>query len=326
MIQMKPSKQSTAGQVVSAPCRIGDLELLSLISGEWLNGYCGRIARFNSLKPTLREVTSHLHQAVAPNSSAPAALIPAFSKAAGIDVLTVLLNHTMWPAIRATNRPSGPEILELLADPETRTVFSKPARREEWFCPACASEDMASLHFSFWRRDHQLPGSFRCNAHGCALSATERNSAIKHMPHELAVSNALPISGKARSLLNDLFAQRASDIANAINSGRLNLEVEDVATLLLARAAMRLELEADAVSPDDVKALLRRHVKSKWGQLALQYGSSQARDRFAFADRLLFGNYGAISGAAVAIVAAALFQSTDDAIAALTRLSTPIER
>lgn len=313
--------------MASAPRSIGDMDLPSLLPMEWLNGYCGRVARINSLKPQIRGIAQRLHKAgtqvTTGGSSAPAALIPAFAAAMGMDPLTVVLNHTTWPAILATNRPSRSEILTRLLAADTRHIFSRPARREEWFCPGCAQEDLKSLPFSFWRRDHQLPGSFRCDIHHCALLAVERDQAVKAMPHELVDSKALPISKVAQALLGDQYAERASGIASAINGGTLNLQVNDVADLLLAHAATRLKLAAEEVSPEDIKALLRQQVNAQWVGLALQYGSSQARDRFAYVDRLLFGNYGAMSGAAVAIVAAALFASADDAVEALTPISMP---
>jgi hypothetical protein len=313
--------------MASQPTAVGDLNLPSLLTTEWLIGYCGRVARINGLKPQIRGIAQRLHKAgpqvATGGSSAPAALIPAFASAVAMDPLTVVLNHTTWPAILATNRPSRSEILARLLAPDTRHIFSRPARREEWFCPACAREDLRSLPFSFWRRDHQLPGSFRCGIHHCALVAVERGQAVKFMPDQLVDSKALPISEVAQGLLDDQYAERASVIANAINGGTLNLEVDEVADLLLAHAGTRLKPSAEEISPEDIRALLREQVNSEWVGLALQYGSSQARDRFAYVDRLLFGNYGAISGAAVAIVAAALFASSDDAVEAMTPISKP---
>lgn len=316
--------QAATGAVLE-PCRIGNLDLLSLQPGEWLDGYCGRLARINGLKPNLREVTRQLHKAVAPNSSEPAALIPALSRAAGLDSLTLVLDRTTWPAILATNRPSGPEIRHRLSDPNFRKVFSRPARREEWFCPDCASDDFKSRRFSVWRREHQLPGSFRCSVHARALVAMDRGTAVGAMPSELGGRKPLPISRVAQNLVDDPFAQRASAISNAVSSGTLNLEVEDVAGLLLMQAATRLSVAEDEVTSEQVKALLTRQVNPDWVTLALQYGSSQARNRFAYVDRLLFGNFGATSGAAVAITAAALFDSANAAIQALMPLSQPFD-
>lgn len=47
-------------------------------------------------------------------------------------------------------------------------------------CPRCASDDAIELGFSYFRRQHQIPGIYQCAIHGSPLIAPTENSTVQN--------------------------------------------------------------------------------------------------------------------------------------------------
>lgn len=62
---------------------------------------------------------------------------------------------------------------------EWRTLSHK----NKW-CPHCAQSDRDRYGFSYWRRDHQVPGQLFCETHHCVLQGIESDDAFLLFPHE----------------------------------------------------------------------------------------------------------------------------------------------
>lgn len=50
------------------------------------------------------------------------------------------------------------------------------------FCNKCVDDDLLRFGFSYWRRDHQLPGSFWCQHHQTKLRSTQTNTSYFNSP------------------------------------------------------------------------------------------------------------------------------------------------
>lgn len=56
--------------------------------------------------------------------------------------------------------------------------------RTVWGCAACMQEDVERLSFSYWRRDHQVPGRIVCRAHGSPLMAIRETQVLPGGPSQ----------------------------------------------------------------------------------------------------------------------------------------------
>jgi hypothetical protein len=65
------------------------------------------------------------------------------------------------------------------------TVWLELRRSRLALCSDCIKGDLRDLHFSFWRRSHQVPGQFHCQRHKTELLFVARPIFLKSKPDEL---------------------------------------------------------------------------------------------------------------------------------------------
>lgn len=83
------------------------------------------------------------------------------------------------------------------------------------YCAQCVREDIANTGYSYWRRQHQLPGMLWCQKHGDQLMIARSMQAFDHCPHEVMNSYVDPrVSGcsdEQRSIL-DKYCRMVSEV------------------------------------------------------------------------------------------------------------------
>lgn len=179
-----------------------------LYPDEWISGYRGHLTYIygdptvlgHSIDPTpggngKKPHPNAKNQAVAPRGEATLTSLvlgrlPFVSQAAAVaqmDVQDVIWLHSLAP-------------FHLLLKPEQRAVndgagghvrmspygteIMKIARPHGFICAHCIQEDLGFWGGSYWRRSHQLPGTYFCGKHGTALHKANRGYAELMPPNE----------------------------------------------------------------------------------------------------------------------------------------------
>lgn len=179
-----------------------------LYPDEWISGYRGHLTYIygdptvldHSFEPTPGGIgkkprPNAQNQAVAPREKVPLTLfllerLPFVSQAAVVaqmDVQDVIWLHSLAP-------------FHLLLKPEQRAIndaaggyvrmspygteIMKIARPHGFACAHCIQEDLGFWGGSYWRRSHQLPGTYFCSKHGTALHRANRGYAELMPPNE----------------------------------------------------------------------------------------------------------------------------------------------
>ena len=159
---------------------------LSIQPDELALSYRARLARFNGwTNATI--AARHLEDWVTQqrHSEERLSAVEVLAAVAGMDVTTFVRNHTMLPFQRAvvSTHETVPH-----GSAERRTLLAKRAycatRKNLYFCPTCAIEDIQANGSAYWRRSHQLPGMFCCLRHKTALKSILWTLEFMELPND----------------------------------------------------------------------------------------------------------------------------------------------
>jgi hypothetical protein len=200
-----------------------------LMPDEIIHGWRGRVAALNSLSK-IRQVESLLRlcaeETVTELGDDPD-FIECAAAALGVSRQELLRRHTLPPFFDALgelkqNKPGTKSAKHLRA--YLRQVPFRVDGKEALFCRQCAKEDLASRKYSYWRRNHHLPGVLCCSKHGTPLLSAGTHEAFDRCPHHFLDAQpkecAIPHDELARQILLR-YSQIAADIldcAPLINS------------------------------------------------------------------------------------------------------------
>lgn len=136
---------------------------VSPMPGEQVHGHWGRLMRLNS-----NVSVNQLFESGPIANNRPLAI--RIGEVCGMRSEDYIRLHTLIPYARAVSRvdqmfPHG----AAENDVATRRLAMLPPHRGWSVCVNCVDEDLKFWGFSYWRRDHQLPGVVSCAKHGVAL-------------------------------------------------------------------------------------------------------------------------------------------------------------
>ena len=157
-----------------------------LQDGELARGAIGRLRVFNDLPSYAVAVKCiRLKAGVEDESlSVPEAL----ASVMGTSLQALTTQYTMLPyaahaAVDGASRTQCP-----WPSPTLRRLGLALPRAHAYFCRSCVASDLVA-GYSYWRREHQLPGAYVCQLHGEPLLRTPDLSAFDDQPSE-AMANA----------------------------------------------------------------------------------------------------------------------------------------
>src|SRR5205814_3898108 len=157
-----------------------------LQEGELARGAIGRLRVFNDLPSYAVAVKCiRLKAGVEDESlSVPEAL----ASVMGTSLQALTTQYTMLPytahvAVDGASRTQCP-----WPSPTLRRLGLALPRAHAYFCRSCVAADLVA-GYSYWRREHQLPGAYVCQMHGEPLLRTPDLSAFDDQPVE-AMANA----------------------------------------------------------------------------------------------------------------------------------------
>ena len=152
-----------------------------LLPGEWLEGYLGRLAILNG-ESTRSSLEAALRSWLESEGRAPrrtTGLVPPVAVATWLPIGEISAGYTTWPALHATDRPTGNDFFVRRFEAQGWKSMFRRLRYHEWLCPDCVASDVSKCpFFSYWRRDHQLPGHLWCVKHSSPLMFLENESSF----------------------------------------------------------------------------------------------------------------------------------------------------
>lgn len=233
----------------------------------------------------------------------------------------LLMRHSLWPFSFAVDRPLSPQTVNQMAGTQAgRTSIMRAARPGAWMCRECVQEDMDFWGYSYWRRQHQLPGVLWCDKHGAHLAQVHLGAVIAGMPDHC---------WKESKLVN----ARLCELARGVDSIRRYLEIcqsilESAIPIRRADCAARLTVEAISSglctsAPGAGAAtfeLARATLPSEWLEEVFPKIDWQRRSKVTVMDGVFGYQLYAAPTAAIALAAALLFESSDDALRSLSNV------
>ncbi len=300
-----------------------------LLPEELLEGYRGRLRLLNGLRDgdAVVKALNGLLPGMAAYIGCPVAFTELVARHNSCPTYDVVMRHSMWPFTAAIDRPRDHRRIEALAETRAgRTAVMRGARSHAWLCRDCVREDLGFWHLSYWRRSHQLPGALWCEKHRSALGRVSLGAIQAGPPDHCAAEAEVPEPSLLESARDSSEVQRFLDICLGILEADIALERASCASILLRKA-----LESDVCGrPEDageaLTELSRRKLPIAWRREVSPKIDWNRGAVVATIEAVCRAQQYPPSTTAVALVAALLFASSDDALLALSRPNEAEER
>ncbi|RJG05263.1 hypothetical protein D3870_03840 [Noviherbaspirillum cavernae] len=166
------------------------LEICRPLPDEVIQGWRGRMRSVNCIGPKEKiEALIEAHaRSLDTNIPADADFFQHVASILHMPREQLIHQHTLTPFFNALeglklNKP-GTKSTRHREAVERHAPF-KLGGKHPRYCWQCAQEDLSSMGFSYWRREHQLPGALWCMEHHSLLSTVPRRDAFDQCPHEI---------------------------------------------------------------------------------------------------------------------------------------------
>lgn len=131
-------------------------------------------------------------------------------------------------------------------------------------CSSCVSKDLKNTHLSFWRRDHQLPGCFRCPEHGDLLRFVSCPPLLVFLPHEV-ITQACPADDAVVAYADNSVAARLTlALLWAVLNGAVIRTHVDTRHALLERAMAHVGINKIYATTVELSDRFRDQVPTAW--------------------------------------------------------------
>jgi TniQ len=292
------------------------MDISSAMPGEWAEGYMGRLARLNgetSRSKLKRALERHLLSRgvrVQPSHG----FIPLVAEVADLTIEEVIVGHTTWPVRRIVARPSGSVFFEELFTNNTQKGLLKRGREQNWLCPKCAT---AFGEFSYWHRNHQIPGQMHCQTDGTPLQYVERTPTLLEQPHELLARCHEPSASLRECVTGNANIAKATSILVALVEERVISSGATCLRVLNERAVARGFTADGSGRYPELRSQIATDFPAEWIAHSIPATSRTLPDRLGFVDLIFLADPSYASGIGLSIVIAALFDDSASAIDAL---------
>lgn len=291
---------------------------LSPFPEELDRGYLGRLMRFNGYSDAGDFIRYATKVSKLP-LSLPSEAIPlvALSAVAGKTTEEFTRFHTSLPFRRAiTNIRPDVAFGSLSCLSMLRSTTTRARQKLILFCNQCALEDLQFHGVSYWRRDHQITGQVWCPKHRVSLSFVTKQSEVLKSPYS--------IQARAPRIEEDLVEKA---IKNAAVNRFLNIAgglVHRKRSLIGAAASTELRVEAKkqglfSYGKRDADGLMSEFIRSsypeKWLEMIVPGLTTQFKKKaYEPLDGVLSFKTRMWPSMSYLLIAAALYESSDDAI------------
>lgn len=279
------------------------MDIFPLEQGELLVGYRGRLAAANNCQRP-----DQVHRLLAKHFPPPAdftgqGIVPGIANSLNIPQRHLLQEHTVYPLFAAFPDQAALE-------DESRSPFSdsystawlRMARPRIALCPTCAEQDMDTIHISYWRRAHQLPGLFHCPEHGTELLFMALPPLLSARPHELLQVAQHGPQDTVNSASDNPIARRCIALLQALFTLRQTASLQTIRKSLRTLAFSGLTKQQEGAVIGDVSQSIAQMIPAAWLTDLMPNSKGKRPDRLVFVVAALRSDTFALSAAAVALL------------------------
>lgn len=293
-----------------------------ILPDELLDGYLGRIARFNGYqsREDLRYPLAHEARKQKPSCHPLGHFTSSVSILLKKDVEELLSEHTLWSFSSAIERKRIGEEHHIDSKAQFSTYISLHEERTNLrLCPHCIEHDMDTLWCAYWRRSHQVPGRLVCPSHKVPLLLYKgQSSFIENSPYEAIKSAAIYDNVLVSDYLTNPIIQRSVAVIDHIIKEKIilkrNLYHESIVGALKAR---------------DIDFRIIDQYLHFWGDLIRSLGSSwmqnampgikkpEVTDTATVIRKIVLSPHISCTPTPVVLMAAMLFTSVEEVLSAI---------
>ena len=291
----------------------------TIFKDELLAGYRGRIALMNGLQSEKKvaQFLSAIHCGGYSQPHHTAAFIEgaAFVNSLGVDDL--LHRHSFYRMTRGfASNIAYSELVKKDRVTAARLSMRNLSQRAN-LCPMCAETDLATHHFSYWRKRHQLPGRYTCPDHKCDLLLFDDTCLMERMPHEAQnYVGSVKQAGPTHFTENPCI-RLALDILEKLNDLRVALDRDG------CMAAFQAELRAQGEDPSqprwfsEFSASIDAAFSLDWLRAAFSRGQFRVGTIRNFATACICDRSHTVSNLGMAVTLSMVFTTPDEALSAM---------
>lgn len=296
----------------------------SLFPDETALSYQGRLMRLNGISHPDDAVRKM--RALADRSEQPdphECLVERLARIAGMVPTQFVRHHTTLTYQRAFAYRKG-QAIHPHGSAATREVMRmtglRPIRHASYFCAQCTAEDLDFHGVTYWRRAHQMPGTFWCEKHGCPLHFVDTEAALLSPPGAFMAAGVPVEEQWVQRLQESPSINRFLAISADLVDRGTPWDERDVSQLIRQRAATKgLHTGRGRASKPRISELLRDQFEPVWLATVIPALDPSSSDQGSgqTIDRALYGKRQCVATEVYAAILAVLFESADDAMVAL---------
>jgi hypothetical protein len=294
---------------------------LSIQQGELAEAFLGRLARINGANSEAAIYSIMKNTFYQPEDKG--RKIPHFdylSRSLNVPLKNFVSQHTTIPFRRAIASYEG-KFAHGTYKNDSMLAYSgfRQTRKGSYFCRKCVSQDIRNFGFSYWRRDHQLPGVMSCHEHEYALNYTDKKEAFFFCPTEYLKTSKTIDPNWAASVHENIYVSRFLAISRTLIEQEFPFEVKKVRLVLREQAEMKAfstkngECERPLISDEILSLFPEDWLATVFPDLL----EKRPREKMHKSDGVVYLSTAASSVESYILASCVLFDSEDDAIQAL---------
>jgi hypothetical protein len=299
---------------------------------EFLSGYRGRLAATNELNSANKlnlalkrrlDTINHERSDHGTYDLLPSKVdfVELLAANVGVAAKKLLFTHGLGGlslAFRPINGSENDVVGPKFISPLTRLRNSKV-----WLCMDCIESDLASRQLSFWRRDHQVPGHYRCATHGCILRFIDCPLLLNKHPHEVSHLAQAPDSILIAHSDNSQSARITADFLSLLSLGSRVRCRRSARMALLDRAKLFCETTSSWIASGQLRNSIIEGNPSAWlTDINSQTNSAKKCNNFV---QFIIETDHLHAAGAYALIVGHLFTSISDVVCAIGLEQAPLE-
>ncbi|MCC4118621.1 TniQ family protein [Aromatoleum toluclasticum] len=284
-------------------------------------GYLGRVGRINGIQNERHCVSMITSWAgLAGRSRKKVPCVELLRRISEMTTKAFVCRHTMLPFRRGITscQPDMPH-----GDASSRTMLRasglRLARPGSYFCCECVAADQDFHGISYWRREHQIPGTLRCDKHSTPLCYVDDERSFYAAPSAF-LGNCRSISAeRAQRSSENPAVRRYLEICSGLLDRPIPFDVQVVSRALTGRACRSGLQRASSPRRTAATPLLSDVVLDAFGTdwIAQVFPDLVEKPRGEVMNRMdgvLYQGKSAFSVVPYVLAASVLFGSSDDAL------------
>lgn len=296
------------------PCELASSYARCLIA---LNGY----ADFKRGLTALRR-----HVFGEPTDQPAPTLIHTLARATGSPLDDFLRQHTLLPYVHAfsTHASAGEGKLGF-ADLAGAAPSGRQPKSGAHCCPKCVREDLDRWGFSFFRREHQLPGIDWCSKHRAPLVGHAYADPLRTSPDTLLASAPPDRTPQHSVFKNHSVIARYISLSEALLSLRVPIPLPRVIAVMIERAQLHDLRRAHCGTRTKLSDLALKQLPLPWIKSAFPEFYRDGKMYRGTLDGVFFNAKRPMPTKSYALALALLFESAEDALNAILNPAQPIQ-